>query len=91
MSSIPCTIGIMCVLYRGHCPFDVQILHYKYITARKYVQIAAPTFDSHDTSDLPLIRPWFSLVTNCFAIYSTWQKKLSSTGAGTDTGAIDNT
>ena len=40
MSGIPCTIGIMCVLYRGHfgwhCPFDVQTLHYKYITARKY-------------------------------------------------------
>ena len=36
----------------------------------KKIQIAALTFDSHDTSGLPLNQPrGFSLVTNCFAIY----------------------
>ena len=36
----------------------------------KKIQIAALTFDSHDTSGLPLNQPQgFSLVTNCFAIY----------------------
>ena len=42
----------------------------------KKIQIAALTFDSHDTSGLPLIRPRFSLVTNCFAIYHLYTLQL---------------
>ena len=58
MSSIPCTIGTMCVLNHGHfgwhCQFDLYDFTLQVHNCKK-IQIAALTFDSHDK--LPTIDP----------------------------------